>query len=328
MKALLRAAHMRHARYYASVLRDAHELYLKGGSHVIEALTLADVNWQNIVSAYYWLSRLSGDLEAAQLCASFPCTGFHILNLRLTPPVYVSWLRNAQGAASVLGDAVLEMRLLGNIGIALKNSGDNLGALQASQEQLCIAERLNDLRTQCSALCNIGLAQKNLKEFKLSRACLERGLVLARQLEDTRVCGVLLGNLGIPYLRLGDVEKALTCFVEALAIARAVGDRRGEGADLCNMGLAYSESGAHDKAMECYSLQLSIARELGDEVLESNALMNMAESLESLGDRTAARDCARGAVDLRKKWDSPRLEGAEGFLLRLEGPVGVPATPG
>ncbi|MCP4619284.1 MAG: tetratricopeptide repeat protein, partial [Bradyrhizobium sp.] len=228
----LEAAAQRHAEHYCDLLSRADDLFLEGHEHVLEGLTLADLEWDNILAGQAWAAEhASADTEAARLASAYPNAGAYVINLRLTPWEQIAWLETALDGARKLGDRSAEGGHLGNLGLAYAALGD---------------------------------ARKAIEYYEQHRE-------IAREIGDRRGEGASLGNLGLAYADLGDARKAIEFYEQHLEIAREIGDRRGEGAVLGNLGVAYADLGDARKAIEYYEQDLVIAREIGDRRGEANA---------------------------------------------------------
>src|SRR5262249_45465311 len=74
-------------------------------------------------------------------------------------------------------------------------------------------------------------------------------LAIARRDKDRRSEANALGSLGIGYKHGGRLDLAIECYQQQLAIARELHDRRGEGSALFNMSLALYELGQTAQAI-------------------------------------------------------------------------------
>ena len=262
-------AQQRHAEHYKNALSAFDELYMKGGSSVLAAMQLFDLEEANIMAGHAWAEKnLEANSSAAELCSSYPNAGVYVLDLRLLPWQKISWLESGMEAARRLKDRAAEGAHLGNLGLAYAALGD---------------------------------AKKAIEFY-------EQALVIDREIGDRRGEGNALGNLGNAYAALGDAKKAIEFYEQHLVIAREIGDRRGEGNALGNLGLAYAALGDAKKAIEFYEQHLVIAREIGDRRGEGNALFNLSLSLDKLGQRAEAIDCARSALKIYEQIESPNAE--------------------
>src|ERR1700751_2611797 len=96
----LYVARKRHAAHYASVLRSANELYLKGGGVINEALAMLDLEWPNILTGQAWAAAgTESDDAAAELCSVYADGAVNLFLLRQQSHDLVRWLEAALAAA-------------------------------------------------------------------------------------------------------------------------------------------------------------------------------------------------------------------------------------
>lgn len=115
----LRQAQLRHARYYADVLRIANKLYQQGGESIKKGLDLFDIEWSNIQAGQNWSQENSNkDKAAAELCNIYPNACDYLMELRVNPKQQIFWRETALGAARLLSDRDAEGQHLGELGVA------------------------------------------------------------------------------------------------------------------------------------------------------------------------------------------------------------------
>ncbi|MGH7456127.1 MAG: NB-ARC domain-containing protein, partial [bacterium] len=113
------AGQQRHAEHYATVLRSADELYLKGGDAIQRGLALFDLEWENIQAGQAWAQvNTEKNKAAAQLCSDYPDIGVYCLDLRQHPRERIRWLEAALTGARSLKKRSAEGVHLGNLGSA------------------------------------------------------------------------------------------------------------------------------------------------------------------------------------------------------------------
>ena len=282
---VLTQAQRRHATYYAGLLQKMNDQYLEGGAAVVESLSWFDAERENIDAGFAWAQRRMGQDEVAtQLCVEYPDAGAYVLNLRLHPQDWLSWLQTQLAAARRLADRRGEGAALGNLGLAYADLGDPRKAIEHHEQHLVIAREIGHLQGEANALGNLGLAYAHLGNTQKAIEHHEQYLAIAREIGDRRGEGNALGSLGSACADLGDAHKAIEHYEQHLAVAREIGDRRGEGNALGNLGSAYADLGDPRKAIEHYEQRLVIAREIGDRRGEGNALGNLGNAHADLGD--------------------------------------------
>jgi tetratricopeptide (TPR) repeat protein len=209
----LHEAHLRHAAVYWITLKIAGDLYKEGGEHVVQALEIFDLEWNNIATAQAWTqTRADGDEAAGLYCCYYPDVGMHLLDLRQHPNDRIHWLNAALNAAREVNDREAEMRHLGNMGGAYF--------------------RLGELRHSINFL--------------------EESLIIAQELGVRQHISDALGDLGLAYFYLGEVSHAIKLYQQALKAKREIGNQRGEGILLSNIGNAYAAVGDSSRAIDCY----------------------------------------------------------------------------
>ena len=299
----------RHASYYLSVLREAKELYKKGGEALKRGLVLFDLEWPNIQAGQIWAeehaSEDSEDDVAVSLCSNYPGAGVYLLNLRQHPRERIRWLEAALVAARRLKVSLLEGSHLINLGNAYWELGDARRALQFYEQSLSSArETYNRYREGVAMVC-LGFAYAALSETHHAIEFYEQALPIVRETGDLRIEGSALGGLGTAYYDLGEYQRAIEFYEQALALHREIGDRFNEGNALGNLGRAYDALGESSRAIEFYERQLLIAREIGHRRGEGIALWNMSLALNELGERDKAVAHAEAALKIFELIEHP-----------------------
>jgi tetratricopeptide (TPR) repeat protein len=177
----------------------------------------------NIQAGQSWsMANSAISSEISEICSNFAWTG-SILNLRLHPQNYVSWLKDALACARQIENQEAEGAHLGNLGLAYAALGDAKKAIEHYQQALDIAREIGDRRGE----------------------------------------GADLGNLGNAYADLGDAKKAIGYYEQHLDIAREIGDRRGEAKASWNLGIEYEKSGDFKRAADLMQVCVDFEHEIG-----------------------------------------------------------------
>jgi NB-ARC domain len=151
------AAH--HAAQYVKILREADDLFKKGGEALMQGLALFDREWDNIRAGREWAEEYAEtDQEAARLCSAYPDTGAYVLHLRQHPRERIAWLEAAVFAARRLQERAAEGGHLGNLGVAYNSLGESRRAIEYHEQYLAIAREIGDRRCEGIALGNLGVA--------------------------------------------------------------------------------------------------------------------------------------------------------------------------
>jgi tetratricopeptide (TPR) repeat protein len=215
----------RHAAHYETVLRNADELYLKGGDWLLQGLARFDLEWGNIQAGQAWAqANTEKDKMAARLGCDYAAAGSYFLDLRQHPSERILWLEAALTAARYLQDRRMEGMHLGNLGNAYAALGETRKAIEFYEQALMIARETGDRRNEV----------------------------------------VMLGNLGNAYADLGEPRKAIKFYEQCLIIHREIGAGRGECTDLWNMSLALDKLGERQKAIEYAEAALKIFEQIED----------------------------------------------------------------
>ena len=156
-------AWQRHAAHYEAVALAADDLYLQGGSGLLQGLGLFDLEWGNIQAGQAWAAAGAAEDEAAaRLCSAYPDAGAHCLDLRQHPRERIRWREAALAAARRLGDRAAEGAHLGNLGNAYAALGEARRAIAYYEQQLVITREIGDRGGEGSALGNLGNAYADL----------------------------------------------------------------------------------------------------------------------------------------------------------------------
>jgi len=300
-------AQQRHAEYFKNVLSSATELYQNGDA--LAGLRRFDLEKMNIESAWAWVKRnLESNNIVASLCNSF-LNRPYLLELRMHPREWISWLEPALASARQLKDKNMEGVHLANLGVAYENLGETRKAIDYYELALAIVREIGDKRVEGNALGNLGDAYVTLGDTRKAIDYCEQALAIAREIGNRRGEGNVLGNLGDAYVTLGETRKAIDYYEQRLAIAREIGERRGEGYTLGNLGKAYADLGDAKKAIEYYEQALAIAREISDRRNEGVWLGNLGLAYANLGNDCRATECYEQALTMAREIGDRRGEG-------------------
>src|SRR5215470_18962617 len=174
---------LNHAQAYEQMLREANELYSKGGKEAENALKGPVLKkWKQIVNAQKWLAQnYTKHREAARLCISYPFVGELLVYLRLPPRTRLQWGEAAAAAA----------------------------------------RRIKDRHAEAAHRHKLGMAYIDLGQFKKAISHLKRSAALNSVIRRPAYEGSDFGALGLAYAGLKDHGKAIRYYEKALAIFRA-----------------------------------------------------------------------------------------------------------
>jgi tetratricopeptide (TPR) repeat protein len=299
----------RHAEHYLGALREAGDLYEKGGESLLLSLRLFDTEWANIQEGQAWAAiHFSNDDAVAKICSEYSKVGTLLLGLRQNPRDQIRWRELALAAARQRKDRETEGRHLCSLGNAYWYLSELRRALELYEAALAIAREIGDRHGEGQALCNLGHTYLELGEPRRAIEFYEQDLTIAREFGDRRGESSSLGGLGIAYMGLGEPHRSIDLYTQWLANARAMGDRRNEGNALCNLGLAFAALGETRHAIEFQQQALAIQREIGDRRGEAIASWNLGMELEKEGDLPRAADLMQVGVDYDRAVGHPDAE--------------------
>jgi tetratricopeptide (TPR) repeat protein len=178
-------AQQRHAKHYKNALSAFDELYMKGGSSVLAAMQLFDLEEANIMAGHAWAKKnLEANSSAAELCRSYPDAGVYVLDLRLHPRQKISWLESGVEAARRLKDRAAEGAHLGNLGLAYAALGDAKKAIEFHEQALVIDREIGDRRGEGNALFNLSLSLDKLGQRTEAIDCARSALKIYELIES------------------------------------------------------------------------------------------------------------------------------------------------
>jgi tetratricopeptide (TPR) repeat protein len=280
-----REAEARFAEHCLVVLREANDLYERGGESMMSGLALFEREWGNINAVQEWASsHVAHDDEAAKLCAELPLAGRHCLSLRQRPAERIRWHAAGIDAARRLGLRAEEAYHLGLLGNACVEIGELQMTITRCEQALSILMEIGDRRGEGEVLCNLGNAHASLGEVHEAIRLYRRALAIFIESGDRRGECSALSSLGSAHAGLADTQTATSFYERQLTVAREIGDRRGEGNALCGLGSVYVTRGELSEAVaQCERARL-LFRDLGDRLGEAEALGALGNAHAGLGD--------------------------------------------
>src|SRR5215472_3937058 len=255
---------LNHAQAYEQMLREANELYSKGGKEAENALKGPVLKkWKQIVHAQKWLAQnYTKNHEAARLCSSYPFVGELLVYLWLKPKTRLQWGEAAAAAARRIKDRDAEAAHRHKLGMAYIDLGQFKEAIPHLKRGVVLNRMIGRPAYEGSDFGGLGLAYAGLKDHGKAIRYYEKALVIFRTVrnEDARWGeGIYLSNLAESWRALGDPRKAITLHEQALEINREVKDVNSEGYALGNLGKAYADLGEHERALQLFKENKVIA---------------------------------------------------------------------
>lgn len=205
-----------HAAHYLERGRRAVDLYLEGGTQVVEGLGLFDSIWPHLKAAWIRMCEREREDSDRWLC-NLPARMSHVLNVRLSASERIPILEASLSAAHRLADRRNEGIALGNMGDAFVALGEVHPATECCEQELEIARELGDRRGEGRALGRLGHAFAALGETRRPVAYFE-------------------------------MDRAVEYHDKAIEIVRDTGDRRGAAIECRKQALLYEQSDARRAA--------------------------------------------------------------------------------
>jgi tetratricopeptide (TPR) repeat protein len=228
---------MRLARYYQNLVKEANHLYLQNGKAHSQGRELINRERENIRHGWAWASSQAEiDEEAAEVCWTYPLSGFNVLRNTFPANELNAWC----------------------------------------QKSLSIARHLNNREAELSPLTMIGLLHESIGEYKEAEECLRSALSLAEGFNDDRGAAMVSEYLGRVLADRGMKYEAIEKYEYAKQIWCRLGEHSNEGKIISEIASAYSDLRETHRAIQHLQLVLKNAREDGNKLEEANALANLA----------------------------------------------------
>ena len=292
-----------HASYFETVLRDANDLYSKGGETEKGAWKkFYMASWPQILFWQDWLAHhYTENDEAARLCSSYPFVGELLVYLRLPPRDRIKWGEVAVAAAHRIKDQHAEAAHLHKLAMAYLDIGEFRLAIPYLKRGVVINRKIKRPAYEASDLGGLGLAYAGMEDHRRAVIFYKKALTIFRAAGNADARwgeGIYLSNLAESWRALGNPRKAVALHQEALKINREVEDVNSEGYALSNLGKAYADLGEHEIAQTCFNQSLAIARKFKVRQSEGYALVESSRSLWIMGRREEAIDTAKDALSI------------------------------
>ncbi|MGH7185512.1 MAG: tetratricopeptide repeat protein, partial [Pseudomonadota bacterium] len=345
-------AERRHAKHFWNAMEMAMTLCKSGNAGVNLALELCDRERLNIETGRAWaVAHAAGDAEAAEWAADYLYFGIPAMIHRLRANEVDTWLREAVAAggrkesellgqigsayqdvgdqrraleycerslaaAREAGDPAGAQRAIGGLGDAYHAMGKMDEAIDAYQQYLAIVREQGDQRAEAYLLNNLGAVYGKLGRTAEAIECFERQIEFLRESGDREHEARMIGNIGITHITSGETAGAIERFTQSLAVFREIGNREGEAEMLQNLGGAYILAGEKQQAVESYEQAVPLHRKLGDRQAAADALWNLSMMHDKLGNRPRAIECAREVLKLYDELRDPRAAEARRLLAK------------
>ena len=201
-------------------------------------------------------------------------------------------------ALAETGDyAKWRMRLLTNLGLALKEIGDELAAIDVFRKSIDLAKRLDNPRVIAVNLVNIGNLYGRIGRLEQAVDFMRRAKVAWDEIGDRREVARCLNNLANLLLDTKP-DKALEFLDECLEITQDGGFADVESAARHNKGLLRKREGRNEDAAYEFELSRRLSRETGDDDGLWRAEQQLGRLLVENGDAAAAKKTLEDAANV------------------------------
>lgn len=226
------------------------------------------------------------------LCGPYLATRGHSL-------AFLSRLDAAIDAAAALGSDHDEARhtLLGKRGNTYYDRGDLPRALDAYQQALDLARKLERPDREALLLCAVGKVRAD-QGTDDATAHFDAAYQIAQAQDDGFLRAFVLEHQGYYAQARGDYEAARGYFAEEAALAEQMDDPEAHFFALLNLGSAEHVLGQYADALDHHQRALAIAEAHDNRIYRAHALQSMGEDHHRLDDHIAARECLDRALAL------------------------------
>jgi tetratricopeptide (TPR) repeat protein len=249
----------------------------------IAALLRQDGPWPDAITRHTTAMRAAAHLDNRPSQARV-LTELGVLQ-RLTGdyPAAEQMLQAALDIYHSLGDQVGRANALTSIGAVRRLTGDYRSAQQAQEAALDAYRSLGDLPGQANALVNLAIVRRQTGDYPAAEQALQKGLDIVRELGDRLGQAGALSELGVLRRLTGNFPAAQQVLQAALDIYHSLGDRVGQANVLCELGIVHRQTGDFQAAAEAMETALGVYRVMGDQG-------GQAETLNDIGALHLARD--------------------------------------
>ena len=152
-----------------------------------------------------------------------------------------------------------------DLALAAYSLGEPDRAQSLASDAALLAERADDVRSQCQAHNLLGILATSRGDTTAALDSLHRGLVLAEQADDAELRVAALNNLALALSAAGEHEQAIEPARAALALCAVTGDRHREAALHNNLADLMHATGRGEEAMTHLKAAVEIFAAVGAE---------------------------------------------------------------
>lgn len=221
-------------------------------------------------------------LTAAAAAAGLDTVAQHMAEIlwNILPPSVPAthWFdtgRAGLGAARRTDDPGAQIRLLSNLGMALRRISALDESLDCHQRALALARESGKPLEEARSLNLIGLIHLSTRQLDPAAAHFEQASALFQELDEPRRAAMALSNLAGTRLEAGHLTEAARAAHEALAAHRALNNPESVGNILNDIAQIHCEQGEIEDARRSIDEALDIALSLRDHTLEGYWLLTL-----------------------------------------------------
>ncbi|XP_025764827.1 tetratricopeptide repeat protein 28 isoform X3 [Oreochromis niloticus] len=178
-------------------------------------------------------------------------------------------------------------RAFGNLGDVCVCRGDFPGAVKFYQQQLTLAQKVNDQKMEADAYSALGSVHRLLRQLDTALSFHSQELTIRKDLGDQQGECRALGHLAAVHMALGEYATTFQCYETQLGLAQGLRDARLEAQVHGNMGITKINMGLFEEAIGYFEQQLAMLQQLsGTESMldRGRAYGNLADCYDVLGD--------------------------------------------
>ncbi|HZU68256.1 MAG TPA: tetratricopeptide repeat protein [Ktedonobacteraceae bacterium] len=272
----LRAAQYRLAQYYLEQLQAAERAYQLGGESAVQALSLFDLEREQVQLWHAWSVAHAGqDEKASALCSAYAGACPDIYKLRLLPQDYLRWLEAGLIAARRFSDRRVELMLLLDLTETHMRVAEYERAVEYAGQALPIARLIHDEPLLALSLNTYGNALRSQRQYEEAQKCYEESLLLYEKIGDRRGMAEVLNNLGVLAIYTRKNDAAQLYLEQCLTLNREIGNQEGAATCLNNLGYLANRLEQYRTAGDYLEQALALFRVLGDIAGTAMALTNL-----------------------------------------------------
>jgi len=188
-------------------------------------------------------------------------------------------MKNAKGLISVRNYMANSMMRTGNY----------VGAIKNYQQNLHIADSMNDYQNMIYAYNNMGIAYYDWKKYDYSLKQYLAALDVLKIINNEELTGPVYNNIGEVFCDKKEFDTALVYFNKALVVNVKYGKKRSILISLTSLGDVYYDNEEYQTALRNYEKALEISKSIPDEINTSIITIKMGKTYNKLGNYSLAK---------------------------------------